>query len=459
MTNENHNNASEQTDSSVQDVDSGGKKAIPIQEFRGEPTGDSTGLNETKSIAQAHVDDLVALKKNAEEHLTTISECVHEVERERNSAKVQMGSLRNDVQGYHDKAFSVIERMKQAAQEFENELVKLKESTQEKSRMGDQYAEETEANRKSMNELVADVTEHHDETISSIDEAKKVAESCANDLVDLRKSGEESSEGAAKARSSSEENAKVTAEQANTVKSNRDSAKRFVDDIEKNKNDAIVSLETIKKHEANAKLIADIAKEKDEKVNEYQEQLKELTTSCMDLKAHIESLLPGATSASLASAFELRKNDVRRPKMLWTILHMLSILAFVGVGVYVLVYRSEITSFKDLLFYVIQKSPILVALILLEEFSRRNYNIALRLEEDYGYKEVLSRSFEGYRKQMDTIDQSSDKAVSKLSSNLLDALAKEPGRLIDKEKPMKPPSADCIEEIANKVQDFLKKKG
>jgi len=46
------------------------------------------------------------------------------------------GSLRNDVQGHHDKALSVIGRMKEAAKEFENELVKLKESTQEKSRMG-----------------------------------------------------------------------------------------------------------------------------------------------------------------------------------------------------------------------------------------------------------------------------------------------------------------------------------
>ena len=458
MTNENHNNASEKADSSVQDVDSGGKKAIPIQEFRGEPTGDSTGLNETKSIAQAHVDDLVALKKKAEEHLTTISGCVHEVERERNSAKVRMGSLRNDVQGHHDKAFSVIERMKQAAQEFENELVKLKESTQEKSRMGDQYAEETEANRKSMNELVAGVTEHHDETIASIDEAKKVAESCANDLVALKKSGEESSEGAATARSSAEESAKVAAEQAHTVESNRDSAKRFVDDIEKNKNDAIVSLETIKKHEANAKLIADRAEEKDEKVNEYQEQLKKLTTACMDLKANIESLLPGATSASLASAFGARKKSFKWPKRFWTALFICSIGGFMIVGWYVF-RQQNITSITEFFMYALKKTPILVAIILLAEFARRQYNITLRLEEDYGYKEVLSRSFEGYRKQMEEIAQSPDTPVSKLSGNLLEAMAQQPGRLIDKEKPLKPPSADFIEEIANKVQDFLKKKG
>ena len=82
----------------------------------------------------------------------------------------------------------------------------------------------------------------------------------------------------------------------------------------------------------------------------------------------------------------------------------------------------------------------------------------LRLEEDYGYKEVLSRSFEGYRKQMEEIEQSPDAPVSKLSDNLLEAMAQQPGRLIDKEKQMKPPSADFIEEIANRVKSFCEKK-
>lgn len=371
---------------------------------------------------------------------------------------LEIKELRSDVKVHHDEAISVIESVKKAARELENELAKLRESTQEKLRTADQYAEEINTNRESMNGLAADVTKHHDETVASIDENKKMAESCASHLLALKGTAEENSQQVIAARSAAEEGAKAVAEKTEEVEKNRDSTKRFLDDIEKNRNDAITLLETIKKHEANTKLIADRAEEKDKTVSEYQEQLKELTEVCESLKTRIEGLLPGATSAGLASAFETRKNDVRSPKILWTVLHLLSILAFVAVGVYVLVYRPEITTFKGLIFYALKKSPVLVALILLEEFSRRNYNIALRLEEDYGYKEVLSRSFEGYRKQMETIDQSSDKAVSKLSSNLLESLAKEPGRLIDKEKRVGEPSMDFIDQCVRKAKDVIGKK-
>jgi len=123
------------------------------------------------------------------------------------------------------------------------------------------------------------------------------------------------------------------------------------------------------------------------------------------------------------------------------------------------VFRQQnITSITEFFMYALKKTPILVAIILLAEFARRQYNITLRLEEDYGYKEVLSRSFEGYRKQMEEIVQSPDAPVSKLSGNLLEAMAQQPGRLIDKEKPLRRPSADLIEEISNKAQDLIKKK-
>jgi len=292
--------------------------------------------------------------------------------------------------------------------------------------------------------------------IKYIDKTKKTAESYTNDLLALKATAEENSNLATAAKDSAEESSTAATENAEVVESNRNSTKQLLADVQKERDDAIALLETIKKHEADAKLIADTAQEKDAKVKQYEQELKDLSTEYEELKKRVEDLLPGATSASLASAFGARKKSFKWPKRFWTALFVCSIGGFIIVGWYVF-RQQNITSITEFFLYALKKTPILVAIILLEEFARRQYNITLRLEEDYGYKEVLSRSFEGYRKQMEEIEQSPDAPVSKLSGNLLEAMAQQPGRLIDKERRLRPPSADFIEEISNKVQDLMKK--
>ena len=288
-----------------------------------------------------------------------------------------------------------------------------------------------------ISEEIKKLREKTKQDIKYIDKNKKTSESYTNDLLALKATAEENSNLATVAKDSAEESSKAATEDAEVVESNRNSTKQLLADVQKERDDAIALLETIKKHEVNAKLIADTAEEKDARVKEYEQQLKDFTSEYQELKSQIENLLPGATSASLASAFGDRKKSFKWPKRFWIVLFVCSIVAFMIVGWYVF-RQQNITSIKDFFLYALKKTPILVAIIVLEEFARRHYNIMLRLEEDYGYKEVLSRSFEGYRKQMEEIEQSPDAPVSKLSDNLLEAMAQQPGRLIDKEKQMKP---------------------
>ncbi|MBW3019484.1 hypothetical protein KY329_04860, partial [Candidatus Woesearchaeota archaeon] len=191
----------------------------------------------------------------------------------------------------------------------------------------------------------------------------------------------------------------------------KESTDKLVADIQKERDDAIALLERIKKDAASTKLIADTADEKDKKVGEYEEQLKQLTTEYEQLNQKIENLLPGATSAGLASACKDRKDSFKTPKMSWTIVHIVSVAFLIGVGCWVLAV-TKINSFQELIFFILERSPIIAAIVLLEEFARRNRNIAFRLEEDYGYKEVLASSFEGYKKQMLEIDEKATPAVS-----------------------------------------------
>jgi len=308
---------------------------------------------------------------------------------------------------------------------------------------GEQQPEGAEAIREELQSVRREVTK----TLTSIRRTKQTAEGHVQQLMDLKERAQESLESVNSTRTLAEETAQGASEDAEETADNKNTTAGLVQDIRALNDEVIALIATIQEHETNAKAIADIADEKESRVEQYESDLEALTAECEKLKVQIESLLPGATSASLASAFESRKNAMRRLKRLWAIIHIISILAFIGVGMVVLLFLPEIDTYKALLFYFLKKSPVIAALILLEEFSRRNYNIALRLEEDYGYKEVLSTTFDGYRKQMAEIEHTSEMAVSKLSGNLLDALGKEPGRLIDREKAVDKVPSDTLEQI------------
>jgi hypothetical protein len=160
----------------------------------------------------------------------------------------------------------------------------------------------------------------------------------------------------------------------------------------------------------------------------------------------INGLLPGATSAGLASAFELRKINYKDQLKFWTIVRFASIAAFIIYGITVFwdfhSVKSEFSkaSLPDMVkiwgIYLFNKSPIIVALILLEEFSRRTFNKLFKLEEDYTHKQVLSQSFEGYKKQFQEIGEqpSSNELLNSLCSKTISAISENPIRLLETEK-------------------------
>lgn len=159
----------------------------------------------------------------------------------------------------------------------------------------------------------------------------------------------------------------------------------------------------------------------------------------------IESLLPGATSAGLASAFADRKNDIQKNKNWWIALLIVSAFLLVCFGVFSLTpWGSKIGVASSLSGRVV----IVAGLILLEEFARRNFNIISRLAESYAYKEALAKSYFGYKKQMEEIPMPSDNGAEKIMGHsvlmrtFLGKLDDEPGKhVFDKEKQIIGPGA------------------
>ena len=204
-----------------------------------------------------------------------------------------------------------------------------------------------------------------------------------------------------------------------------------LDELQKTKGDELAGI--IEKYTAdNEKLLS-------ERKAAFEKIAQETKVTFSELRNQIEMLLPGATSAGLASAFLERKMTLQRTKRFWILGLLYSIAGLIFFGYLtsqgILSGSNEIASF-------VGRSIIVIGLIFAEEFCRRNYNIAARLTEAYAYKEVLSKSYLGYKKEMasmpmpkETKSDPENKGSSVLMSTLLDKLGKDPGDdVFDKER-------------------------
>ena len=194
------------------------------------------------------------------------------------------------------------------------------------------------------------------------------------------------------------------------------------------------------------KQLSTISESVEERIVKYENGLNQMDTKYQQLVATIEGLLPDATSAGLATAFSNQKDTYRKSIRLWTGLRFVAVGGILIYGIFV--YRdlsAVMTQIKEDGFWeltltafvwLVNKSPILLSLILFEEFSRRTYNRLFKLQEDYAYKQVVSQSFEGYKKQFLELgqNQSTNTALNDLCQNTVKSIAESPLRLVNEEK-------------------------
>lgn len=191
----------------------------------------------------------------------------------------------------------------------------------------------------------------------------------------------------------------------------------------------------------NIESIREIAQEADNRVSKYEEELDQLKEQYENINNLIEELLPGATSVGLAKAFNDRRASLMPQMRSAQYLFLGSIIGFMALGIYGLTVEG-ISTIGQFLIFVFERSPIVVGLVLLEEFGRRLYNHTLRLEEDYAYKETISLSFDGYKKALSGIDENEAKRTSggtetltkTLSANVLGTLNERPGRIYEEKE-------------------------
>lgn len=176
----------------------------------------------------------------------------------------------------------------------------------------------------------------------------------------------------------------------------------------------------------------------------YEQKIKALEGSFQNLNKQIEELLPGATSVGLAEAFKTQKERFEKPQERWLLTFIICIGLLVIISVPTFIHAACMqwfsiggvsqTQWNEIFMGFASKLPIIAPLIWLAVYAGRNYMLSLRMEEDYAYKETISRAFEGYKREMKAIADADPANVSLLTTfcdNVLRALAERPGRIYE----------------------------
>jgi uncharacterized phage infection (PIP) family protein YhgE len=183
--------------------------------------------------------------------------------------------------------------------------------------------------------------------------------------------------------------------------------------------------------------------------------LKLLYDKATELKNTVQGLLPGATSAGLASAFRERKESYQKPIRFWTYAFMGSIAAMMIFAVFnPITFSVDQITEQNFYKYLLLRLPFIGPTIWFAIYAAKRHGQFLRLEEEYAHKEAVSKSFEGYKKQLMEIEASeSDKASTEsLITKALDAISLHPGRVYEQTKESITPF-DAIKDLASLRRD------
>jgi hypothetical protein len=122
---------------------------------------------------------------------------------------------------------------------------------------------------------------------------------------------------------------------------------------------------------------------------------------------------------------------------LWTFVaavFLLLLAGFVGLPGFALAGGGvERPSWDTILRHLVNRLPLVAPLVWLGIYAGRNYMLALRMQEEYAFKEAISATFEGYKREMQDIQGTAPGVLPlvTLCENVLLTLAQRPGRIYD----------------------------
>ncbi|SEH17055.1 hypothetical protein SAMN04487967_2948 [Natronorubrum sediminis] len=231
----------------------------------------------------------------------------------------------------------------------------------------------------------------------------------------------------------SEENSKTIEELKDDIEDSRDE----IEDIEQTLDELLTSTE-VKKDEIDKFFTMVFGEEnedgnrtgglnkrldtKEEEIDQYMEDQKDRFENTYE---KIESLLPGAASVGLTKAFADQKQRYIRPQIVFVSIFIIGIVGFVLTAVWALDDPSSVEAAAS---NVIARIPFFIAFAWLAAFGSSEYRKNKRLMEEYAHKEVLAKSYQGYKKEF--TEKGDETASENLDESLINTLDENPSRIL-----------------------------
>lgn len=351
----------------------------------------------------------VNAKKTCEEHATAISQIKGSAESEANTIKANKQTS--------DELLAALTAGKAAIDAHVKSISDQRKESEEAAKHANASREVCSARVQELEKLKAGA----DSTLATIAEALAAANKA--------QTGAESAEKSAAARQLAVDASATSVDESLTASQNA------LADIEK----LVASAQA---READLKSVLDHLKKSDTISTSHEARVADLTSELEQLIKRVAGLLPGATSASLASSFNAQKTRFSAPQARWLKTFIWCIAGLIAValpsflaalGVPVPGHASDAET-RDIVRSLLLRMPIVVPLVWLALYAGRNYMLSLRLEEEYAYKEAVSTAFEGYKRELQEIPAGDGKnmpPINQLCINVLTAIAERPGRIYE----------------------------
>lgn len=183
-----------------------------------------------------------------------------------------------------------------------------------------------------------------------------------------------------------------------------------------------------------------------------------------NLYEQIESLLPGATSAGLAKAYQDMKESFDKPIKYWnitfisivSIMFVSTFISFVDIGI----IKDNVTTwfafkimgdFSSTLNSLLFKLPLYAPLIWLALFASKRRSENQRLQQEYAHKEAMAKSYVSYKMQIDELKQEDKKLLEKLLDSSIDTVAHNASESLDKKHGDSTPVQSTIKMFVEQV--------
>lgn len=190
---------------------------------------------------------------------------------------------------------------------------------------------------------------------------------------------------------------------------------------------------------------------------QYEEEHK---TKIEELITDIESLLPGAVSAGLASEYKRLKDECEKP-IFWFGVQFyiaLSILLAAGIVSFVFSVQNE-SVLESLLYNLLQSLPIIFPAVWFAIFTSRRRNELERLRQEYAHKQAVTSSYQSFKEQIDRLGEKQPEMLSALMNTAINTIGNNASSVLNNNSNESSPLHETLNTIGNAASKITQGQG